>query len=268
MQGSMTDPASNYDDVSINELRQAVEHLHGVPAGYIETVEVDERSRARSRCSTNLVRALLIALAFAMCSIACAGCASSSGAPMQRDAAIVGSADDAAAFTCKAQQDCPYQDGLQVHCCVDGACIYGDQAAATMCTDPNAEFIDASSYDQSCQIDSDCVGVAIGDFCHPNAGCPNAAINKAALPRYKADIAKTYGAGSCTALSSCGFYQGPCCRRGICGMNTDCFGAPSDTLPACADAGGTCGPFITQCGSKGAGPPDSCAYTDEMCCLN
>jgi hypothetical protein len=31
------------DDVSIDELREAVEHLHGVPATYLETVEVDER---------------------------------------------------------------------------------------------------------------------------------------------------------------------------------------------------------------------------------
>ncbi len=42
----MTDPAGIAaldDDVSIDELRQAVEHLHGVPAKFIEAVEVDER---------------------------------------------------------------------------------------------------------------------------------------------------------------------------------------------------------------------------------
>lgn len=31
------------DDVSIDELREAVEHMHGVPASYVESVEVDER---------------------------------------------------------------------------------------------------------------------------------------------------------------------------------------------------------------------------------
>jgi hypothetical protein len=31
------------DDVSIDELREAVEHLHGVPARFVEAVEVDER---------------------------------------------------------------------------------------------------------------------------------------------------------------------------------------------------------------------------------
>src|SRR5580698_752925 len=31
------------DDVSIDELQKAVEHMHGVPARFVETVEVDER---------------------------------------------------------------------------------------------------------------------------------------------------------------------------------------------------------------------------------
>jgi hypothetical protein len=31
------------DDVSVDELREAVEHMHGVPARFIEAVEVDER---------------------------------------------------------------------------------------------------------------------------------------------------------------------------------------------------------------------------------
>jgi hypothetical protein len=49
-------------------------------------------------------------------------------------------------------------------------------------------------------------------------------------------------------------------------MNAACY-SPSDTLAACADAGGACSPFVIQCGDKGTGPPDSCAYSDEMCCL-
>jgi hypothetical protein len=211
---------------------------------------------------------LRAALALAMCSFALAGCASSSGAPVQRDAAIVGSAEGAPTFRCGAPQDCPYQPGPQIHCCVHGVCIYGDQDAATICTEPDAGFIAASAYDQSCQIDSDCVGIFAGDFCHPGAACPNAAINIAVVPRYQADIAKTFGAGSCAAVSSCGFFSPTCCRHGMCEINTACSAAPADTLPACADAGGTCGIFITQCGNKGAGPPDSCAYPDEMCCLN
>jgi hypothetical protein len=42
----MTDPAGIRpmdDDVSIDELREVVEHIHGVPARFVEVVEVDER---------------------------------------------------------------------------------------------------------------------------------------------------------------------------------------------------------------------------------
>jgi len=35
------------DDVSIDELRQAVEHMHGVPARFVESVEVDERHEGK-----------------------------------------------------------------------------------------------------------------------------------------------------------------------------------------------------------------------------
>jgi hypothetical protein len=38
-----TGPCPLDDDVSIDELREAVEHLHGVPARFVEAVEVDER---------------------------------------------------------------------------------------------------------------------------------------------------------------------------------------------------------------------------------
>ena len=40
----ITDPSGilhPLDDVSIDELREAVEHMHGVPARFVETVEVE-----------------------------------------------------------------------------------------------------------------------------------------------------------------------------------------------------------------------------------
>jgi hypothetical protein len=44
----MTDPAGlPDDDVSIDELREAVEHLHGGPARFVEAVEVDERFQGK-----------------------------------------------------------------------------------------------------------------------------------------------------------------------------------------------------------------------------
>jgi hypothetical protein len=41
----MSDPVGtrSFDDVSIDELRETVEHLRGVPARFVEAVEVDER---------------------------------------------------------------------------------------------------------------------------------------------------------------------------------------------------------------------------------
>jgi hypothetical protein len=35
------------DDVSITELQKAVEHMHGVPARFVEAVEVDERHEGK-----------------------------------------------------------------------------------------------------------------------------------------------------------------------------------------------------------------------------
>src|SRR5579862_8138468 len=35
------------DDVSIAELQKAVEHMHGVPARFVEAVEVDERHEGK-----------------------------------------------------------------------------------------------------------------------------------------------------------------------------------------------------------------------------
>ena len=52
------------------------------------------------------------------------------------------------------------------------------------------------------------------------------------------------------------------CQAALCTLD------PSDTLPACTDAGGACqyaaGP--TDCSKPG--PPDACAYSDEVCCVD
>jgi hypothetical protein len=131
------------------------------------------------------------------------------------------------------------------------------------CADGGEQPIVASNYDQSCTTDMDCILIAEGNACSIVGPCPTAAINKgAAYSKYQSDIANT----PCFGVSSCGSYSGPCCRHGICQMNFACS-SPADTLPACADAGGTCSPFVAACGSQGAGPPDACAYPDETCCL-
>jgi hypothetical protein len=168
-------------------------------------------------------------------------------------------AGDATAGACLTAQDCPMHLGAQVYCCTENTCGVDIPDA---CADGSGRPIQASDYDRTCATDMDCVAIGEGNACSIINPCATAAINKGALARYQSDIAQT----PCFEFSSCVFAIGPCCRRGSCQWNTAC-GSAADTLPACAEAGGACGAFITQCGSKGAGPPDSCAYPDEMCCL-
>ncbi len=130
-------------------------------------------------------------------------------------------------------------------------------------------MISASNYDQSCTADSDCTLVSQGNYCDgKSCQCLNGAVNAGAVPRYAADIGKTpVGSGAVVALvCPCIPPIGPCCRSGAC--TTDCW-SPSDTLPACADAGGLCSePGISCGGMNGARDvPNSCAFPDEMCCF-
>ena len=175
----------------------------------------------------------------------------------------------AAAHSCESPQDCAAHMvfGPAVYCCIDHVCIEGQAAESLSCDDPDAQVIQASDYDQSCTTDSDCVAVGEGSFCYPGAGrCPSAAIRTSALAQYQAEVSRTW-AVACFVFGSCTLSLGPCCRAGTCRMNQGCVASPADTLPACADAGGSCSTFVTGCGGKGAGPPDSCAYPDEMCCI-
>jgi hypothetical protein len=160
-------------------------------------------------------------------------------------------------------------------CCVANTCIFGHEAAGSSCGEPDAQVIAATSYDLSCATDSDCTLVALGDFCHPGAnGCPLGTISLRALPKYNADVARTY-AVRCggPGFGDCPVADVACCRNGQCVTTATpggCF-SPEDTLPACANAGGLCEPTGTV-GVRAMctvdGPPDSCAYPDETCCLD
>jgi hypothetical protein len=96
----------------------------------------------------------------------------------------------------------------------------------------------ASSYDQSCQKDNDCVAIEEGNFCQPGAnnGCSNAAINKSALAQYKTDLAKTT-AGVCYGPTGCPAEFGPCCQNGVCSANLQCSNVVAGD--ASAEAGST-----------------------------
>jgi hypothetical protein len=138
----------------------------------------------------------------------------------------------------------------------------GEDANAGQCN------ISASSYDQSCAVDYDCVTVTSGDYCTAICECGGSTINQGALATFNAAVAKTplgsgalgAGAGDCPCAPSP--YGGPCCRNSAC--TQDC-GGPKDTLPACADAGGSC-VLGTSFLCSPTGPANSCAYPDQVCC--
>jgi|HubBroStandDraft_4_1064222.scaffolds.fasta_scaffold308429_1 hypothetical protein len=94
-------------------------------------------------------------------------------------------------------------------------------------------FISASNYDQSCSVDSDCIGFIDGfetslgpgglpvqsaNYCQAICICGGDAINKNAVAQYEADVAKTpLGSGALQPLcAGCPFSTPPCCQGGQC----------------------------------------------------
>ncbi len=136
--------------------------------------------------------------------------------------------------SCREPQDCTaspefFQPGPIVACCVTGTCIFGAQAAQSSCGTPDAQVIAAENYDISCTADSDCTLVAVGDFCFPSANsCATGAISQSALPKYRAEVARTYAA-QCVAFSGCPAFFG-CCRNGHCTTDA-CFPSRKTPLP-------------------------------------
>lgn len=90
--------------------------------------------------------------------------------------------------------------------------------------DGAACFILASNYDQSCAVDSDCIGTAgefavqFGNYCTKMCTCGGDAINKASASQYVADVSRTpLGSGALgQVVCSCGFEVPPCCQSGRC----------------------------------------------------
>jgi hypothetical protein len=127
----------------------------------------------------------------------------------------------------------------------------------------------ASGYDQSCDADTDCVGVGEVPSCSTSTcACPTAAVNKSANAQYSALFSQVTAAHP-PAPCNCPCLSGAICRDGTC-QAAYCGPPPADTLPGCAnagDAGGMCA-YSANTTCSGMGPPDACAYSDEVCCLN
>jgi hypothetical protein len=107
----------------------------------------------------------------------------------------------------------------------------GQDVSVPFCSnDPPSETctaanIHASSYDQTCQTDSDCILVVDGYACASCAVCaPLSAINRSAISQYAADVAKIVApakaGGGCAPC--CGPVQLACCQGGLCHADTSC----------------------------------------------
>jgi hypothetical protein len=92
-------------------------------------------------------------------------------------------------------------------------------------------MIVASHYQQSCNVDSDCISatgkyvVQFGNWCGPECFCGGDAINQAAAAKYDQDVAKTpIGSGAVQPLGcGCAAFPGVCCISGTCNSGSPCL---------------------------------------------
>jgi hypothetical protein len=141
-----------------------------------------------------------------------------------------------------------------------------DAGIAPPAADATCSVVVAADYDQSCAQDTDCVGVNEIQSC-PLPSCVNCtanAINVDAAAAYQAAFMQSGGDQPSAGRCSCPCIGLPVCRAGVC-QATHCGAPAADTLPACLDAGGRC--TYARGTSCNEGPPDACAYADEICCL-
>jgi hypothetical protein len=155
---------------------------------------------------------------------------------------------------------------------VGGGGPSGSDGGGAGSTSPNpatCTVVVPSDYDQSCAVDEDCVIVGQRPKCPVTdcSGCSPGAINKSAMARYKTALSQPVVGGDPVIVCSCPCETGfALCRSGKC-QPAPCGPPRADTLPACSNAGGTCGYVAnTICNTKG--PSDACAFSDELCCLD
>ena len=149
--------------------------------------------------------------------------------------------------------------------------------------------LSASQFDNSCTVDSDCVGVPSGDPCAGNclSVCPTAALNVRVASQYLADLGAVMSAhNESPGVCSCPAIGAPSCCRGVCSVE-GCSTAPDpgvakdaglvDTaLPACpmlaslnstdaAQVGYTAGQMLIKCAYAG-GAVSICVSNDATAC--
>lgn len=82
----------------------------------------------------------------------------------------------------------------------------------------------ASQYDNTCNVDSDCLGVPEGNPCLGGLcnSCPTAALNVRVASQYSADFRALIPTPSTGTICNCPCApMAPCCRQGLC--YNDCY---------------------------------------------
>jgi hypothetical protein len=175
--------------------------------------------------------------------VAAVGCGTSSGAggvDGAAEAADVGApveaGDDAAGAVTCASAGGQCEQGAVCEQIVPGACGAGGAICClhVLCAaDAKVQLIQATDYDQSCAVDSDCVEVYVGNACSCAIGCRTTIgpINKAAQSRYTADVANApHVVCSCppTLPALVGAAPVACCVGGQCQTAAGQCSGPTD----------------------------------------
>jgi hypothetical protein len=102
-------------------------------------------------------------------------------------------------------------------CCLDVVCP----------ADATVQIIEASDYDQSCAVDSDCAEIYVGNGCSCELSCraSPAAINMAALQQYTSDVAKFRMPCGCPPPPP------PCANQTYPGPGPHCVGGMCQITP-------------------------------------
>jgi hypothetical protein len=109
--------------------------------------------------------------------------------------------------------------------------------------DATVQLIQASDYDQSCVLDSDCAEVFVGNACTCELSCEGtpAAINKDALSQYTADVGNAPKVFCGCPLRVPGDpVAAACCVGGTCQFTSGCAG-PAPGVDASASEAGEAG---------------------------
>ena len=187
---------------------------------------------------------------------------------------------------------CPAGSHLYSAPCGCTGCVLADGGAAVDGATTDAGLscsLSASQYDNSCTVDSDCVGVPPGDPCAGNclSVCPTAALNVRVASQYLADLGAVMSAhNESPGVCSCPAFGAPSCCRGVCSVE-GCSAAPdaglakdaglADTaLPACpmlaslnstdaAEVSWSTGRMLLNCTYTG-GSTEGCLSNDATGC--